>query len=73
MGTDNYPQLIAVSDDRQRVSEEVNSQTEIALLLAVLWLEATIIFASLAITLFYSGKFDRAIDILRWSVCGIFA
>ena len=72
MGTDYYPRLTAVSEDNGKVSEEVNAQTEIALLLAVPGLAATIIFAPLAITLFYSGKFDGAVDILRWSVYGIF-
>lgn len=72
MGTDYYPRLTSVSQDNQRVSEEVNAQTEIALLLAVPGLAATIIFAPLAIALFYSGKFDGAVDILRWSVYGVF-
>ncbi len=72
MGTDYYPRLTAMADDNMRVNEEVNAQTEIALLLAVPGLAATIIFAPLAIAIFYSGKFDAAVDILRWSVYGIF-
>jgi PST family polysaccharide transporter len=72
MGTDYYPRLTAVAGDDVRVREEVNAQTEIALLLAVPGLAATIIFAPLAIPVFYSGKFDAAVDILRWSVYGIF-
>ena len=72
MGTDYFPRLTAVAGDNQRVSEEVNAQTEISLLLAVPGLAATIIFAPLAIKLLYSGKFDGAVDILRWSVYGIF-
>jgi antigen flippase len=71
MGTDYYPRLTAVAHDNQRVSEEVNAQTEIALLLAVPGLALTIAFAPLAIALFYSGKFDAAASILRWSVYGI--
>ncbi len=72
MGTDYYPRLTAVAGDNYRVNEEVNAQTEIALLLAVPGLAAMIIFAPLAIAIFYSGKFDAAVDILRWSVYGIF-
>jgi len=72
MGTDYFPRLTAVAGDNQRVGEQVNAQTEISLLLAVPGLAATIIFAPLAITLFYSGKFDGAVDILRWSIFGIF-
>lgn len=71
MGTDYCPRLAAVADDNQRVSAEVNAQTEIALMLAVPGLAATIIFAPLAIKLFYSGNFDAAVDILRWSVYGV--
>jgi PST family polysaccharide transporter len=72
MGTDYYPRLTAIATDNKRVSEEVNTQTEIAMLLAVPGLAATIILAPLAIQIFYSGKFDSAVDILRWSVYGVF-
>jgi len=72
MGTDYYPRLTAVAHDNQLVNESVNTQTEIALLLAVPGLAATIIFAPLAIKIFYSGRFDASVDILRWSVYGIF-
>lgn len=71
MGTDYYPRLTAVAHDNQRVNEEVNAQTEIALLLAVPGLALTIAFAPLAIAIFYSGKFDAAATILRWSLFGI--
>ena len=71
MGTDYYPRLTAVAHDNQLVSKEVNAQTEIALLLATPALLATILFAPLGIQILYSGKFDAAIPILRWSVYGI--
>ena len=44
MGTDYYPRLSAVAHDAGRVRDSVNTQTEIALLLAVPGLMATIIF-----------------------------
>lgn len=72
MGTDYYPRLTAIAHDNHQMSEAVNDQTEIALLLSVPGLAATIIFAPLAIMIFYSGRFDAAVDILRWSVYGIF-
>ncbi|MDM7987648.1 MAG: O-antigen translocase [Smithella sp.] len=72
MGTDYYPRLTAVANDNLLLGKTVNTQTEIALLLAVPGLAATIIFAPLVIKIFYSGKFDAAVDILRWSVFGIF-
>ena len=72
MGTDYYPRLTTVSHDDRLVNEAVNAQTEIAILLAVPGLAATIIFAPAAISIFYSGKFDAAVDILRWSIYGVF-
>ena len=71
MTADYYPRLTAVAHDDQHICDEVNAQTEIALLLAVPGLALTIAFAPLAIALFYSGKFDAAVIILRWSVYGI--
>lgn len=72
MGTDYYPRLTAVADDPDQVRREINSQTEIALLLATPALAATLVFAPLAIALFYSTGFEAAIDILRWAVFGVF-
>jgi len=72
MVADYYPRLVAVADDPDRVCEEVNAQTEIALFLAVPGLAATLVFAPLAVTIFYSGKFDASIEILRWFVFGLF-
>jgi PST family polysaccharide transporter len=71
IGADYYPRLTAAAADNARVCEEVNAQTEIILLLTVPGLAATIIFAPLAIALFYSGKFNAAVDVLRWSVYGV--
>lgn len=72
MGADYYPRLTAVAHDNEQVGREVNAQTEIALLLAVPGLAATMIFAPLAIAIFYTRKFDASIDILRWVVFGVF-
>lgn len=72
MGTDYYPRLTSVAHDPARVRQEINSQTEIALLLSTPALAVTLVFAPLAISLFYSGQFDGAIGILRWAVFGIF-
>lgn len=72
MGTDYYPRLTAVAEDANLVRREINIQTEVALLLATPGLVATLVFAPLMITLFYSGRFEGAVDILRWAVFGIF-
>lgn len=72
MATDYYPRLTAIAHDHEKVRAEINAQTEISLLLAAPGLAATIVFAPLAIAIFYSSRFDAAIDILRWSVYGVF-
>jgi PST family polysaccharide transporter len=72
MGTDYYPRLVAAASDKKKIATEVNTQTEIGLLLAVPGLAATLIFAPIIIDIFYSNKFDGAADILRWLVFGIF-
>lgn len=72
MGTDYYPRLASVSNDNEKISQELNTQLEVALLLSAPTLIVTILFAPIGIQLLYSGKFDSAIPILRWSVYGIF-
>ncbi len=72
MAVDYYPRLAAISRDNVRVSKEVNTQVEVALYLALPALLVTLLFAPLGITLFYSGAFDAAIPVLRWSVYGMF-
>jgi antigen flippase len=72
MGTDYYPRLTAVGHDPARMREEVNAQTHVAVILALPALLATMLFAPLAIQIFYSERFDEAIPILRWSIFGAF-
>lgn len=71
MVTDYYPRLVAVAGDHLRIREVVNAQTEIALLLAVPVLILTITLAPPVITVFYSGRFNGAIEILRWFALGL--
>jgi len=72
MGADYYPRLTLVANDHVKVKEEVNTQTEIALLLGVPGLAATIVFAPFVIATFYSSEFTGAVSIMRWSIYGIF-
>jgi antigen flippase len=72
MGADYFPRLTAVNKDPLKMCEEVNAQAHVALVLALPALLATLLFAPLAIKLFYSGRFDEAIPILRWSIFGAF-
>lgn len=71
MGTDFYPRLTAVVNDNSAWNRLVNEQAEVALLLAVPGILATIIFAPIVIKVFYSGNFGLAMDLLRWQMLGV--
>ena len=49
----------------------MNEQTLVSLLLAGPGVIATIIFAPLIITLFYSPEFYEAVEVLRWICLGV--
>lgn len=71
MGTDFYPRLTAVADDHAECNRLVNEQAQVSLLLAGPGVLATLAFTSVAITLFYSSKFDAAVGPLRWICLGM--
>ena len=71
MGADFYPRLTAVAKDNTACNRTVNEQTQISLLLAGPGVLATITFAPVVISLFYSGRFDGAVGILRWFCLGM--
>lgn len=70
MGTDFYPRLTAVSDDRNEMVSIINEQTEIGLLLAFPGLLATLVLSPYAIALFYTPEFAESSDLLNWFVVG---
>jgi PST family polysaccharide transporter len=71
MGTDFYPRLTAVADDARASNRLVNEQTLIGVLLAGPGVLATLAFAPLVVTLFYSAAFQAAVDALRWICLGM--
>lgn len=72
MGTDFYPRLTAVIEDRKAASREIDQQTEIGLLLVLPGLLATLAFSKWIILGLYSAKFAPAADVLVWMVLGVF-
>jgi enterobacterial common antigen flippase len=70
MGADFYPRLTASIHDHPEANRLVNEQTLIGLLLAGPGVLATLTFAPLVITLFYSAKFGPAVELLRWICLG---
>jgi enterobacterial common antigen flippase len=71
MGTDFYPRLTAIANDNVECNRVVNEQAHVSLLLAGPGVIATLTFAPLVVALFYSSKFDGAIEILRWLCLGM--
>jgi enterobacterial common antigen flippase len=70
MGADFYPRLTAHVDDDVTSNRLVNEQTQVGMLLAGPGVMATLTFAPLVISLFYSARFAPAIGILRWICLG---
>lgn len=71
MGTDYYPRLTAVVNDKARCNQLVNEQTEVGMLLAGPALLATLTFAPWLLHLVASGKFLPATEVLRWFCLGM--
>jgi PST family polysaccharide transporter len=70
MGADFYPRLTAKANDNAACNQLVNEQGRIGLLLAGPGVIATLTFAPVVISVFYSGRFDGAVGILRWLCLG---
>ena len=71
MGKDYYPSLTAIAQDNGKYTSLINHQMEIGLLIAMPGILATMTFAPLVISIFYSTKFMLAVKILRWQILGI--
>jgi len=71
MGTDFYPRLTAVAHADTECNRLVNEQAQVSLLMAGPGVLATLTFTPLVIALFYSQKFDAAVDTLRWICLGM--
>jgi len=71
MGTDFYPRLVGAAKDNPLCTRLVNEQAQVSLLLAGPGVLATLTFAPLVTTLFYSAEFDAAVGLLRWICLGM--
>lgn len=70
MGADFYPRLTATVNTHPECNRLVNEQTLVGLLLAGPGVLATLTFAPLVISMFYSAKFGAAVGVLRWICLG---
>ncbi|MGF9764744.1 O-antigen translocase [Microvirga sp. 0TCS3.31] len=71
MSTDFYPRLTSVSQDDAECNRLVNEQAHISMLLAGPGIVATLTFASLAMTVFYSAEFQVGVGLIRWICLGM--
>lgn len=71
MGADFYPRLAAIAKDNTECNRVVNEQAHVSMLLAGPGVIATLTFAPLVIALFYTSKFEGAVEILRWLCLGM--
>jgi len=71
LGTDFYPRLVGAASDDVKCNHLVNEQAHISLLLALPGVLATLTFAPLVVSLFYSSAFEGAVEILRWICLGM--
>ena len=71
MGADFYPRLTAIANDNIECNRVVNEQAHVSLLLAGPGVIGTLTFAPLVIALFYTSKFEGAVEILRWLCLGM--
>jgi len=72
MATDYYPRLSAVADDRIAMSQTINQQTEIALLMAVPGILLILALGPWIVQLFYSQEFLPSISLLDYFLLGSF-
>jgi len=71
MGADFCPRLVAIAKDNAECNRVVNEQAHVSLLLAGPGVIATLTFAPLILALFYTTKFEGAVEILRWLCLGM--
>jgi len=72
MGTDYYPRLSGVADDRKKLNREISHQTEIALLILAPMLVMFIVYANFGIIVLYTKEFLQINTMIQWSALGIF-
>ena len=72
MSTDYYPRLTGVSHDDQKVSELVNHQAEIAVLILSPILCVFLIFINWVVILLYSNEFTAVNEMIHWAALGMY-
>ncbi|MBK5720814.1 O-antigen translocase [Dysgonomonas sp. Marseille-P4677] len=72
MGSDFFPRLSAIANDRSQVKTLVNEQSYVVLVIASPIIVGMLLFSNIAISIFYSSEFAYADTVLRWQILGTF-
>ena len=72
MAIDFYPKLAAVCNDNTKVSQMVNQQGEVMMLISAPILSILVVFAALAIRVLLSAEFMPSVDMVRVFALGMF-
>jgi len=72
MATDYYPRLTGVAHDNQKISEVVNHQAEIALLILSPILCVFLVFINWVVVLLYSSEFLAVSEMIHWAALGMY-
>lgn len=72
MGSDFFPRLSKITQDKGEVKKLVNEQTYIVSIIIAPMVIGMLIFADLILSILYSSDFTGASGILRWMVLGSF-
>lgn len=70
LGSDYFPRLSSIADDRKEVSILVNEHTYIVQIIAAPLIIGLILLAPLILRILYSNDFTPATDLLQWQMLG---
>lgn len=70
MSTDYYPRISAVNKDNKKLTEEVNAQSEVGLLMAFPLVIIFVIFSPWFINILYTSDFQVSIDYTDFAIIG---
>ncbi|WP_296150841.1 O-antigen translocase [uncultured Flavobacterium sp.] len=72
MGTDYYPRLTGVSNDNGKMTDLVNHQSEIAILILSPILCVFLVFIKFVVLILYSNEFIAVNEMVHWAAIGMY-
>lgn len=71
MGVDFMPRIMTYIQNNAKVSDCINEQIELGVLIAGIGILASFVFAPVILNLFYSKEFETGTSIIRWQLIGV--